>query len=233
MPARLAQARACTIRVSAPSARWGTTAPPARSSLSLCAGRTRLTHHLLSSVRHAARRRRCVRSCRAWSVRCGRHWPGGGTSEPGAVQQLPRALDERARQRALRLLHERSCVHGISTPRPPATAAQGARSSPAHADYFDNIVARNASVGAKCRRCFRLGDVTCAANVTLATVNVSVGHWRLGNKSRSVRRCHSNSAGVSPCRGGVTAAEDGRGYCEPGQHGPRCELCDDPNAFYS
>jgi hypothetical protein len=37
----------------------------------------------------------------------------------------------------------------------------------------------------------------------------------------------------TPCRGGITAGDEGDGYCKEGYRGPRCELCDGSGSAYS
>ena len=83
---------------------------------------------------------------------------------------------------------------------------------------------------ANCGLC--LSHATCENGAMLATVNVTYGHWRLTSTSRHIVECHVNDAGVSSCMGGAEVGEDGAGYCEPGHHGPLCELCDEPGYYF-
>ena len=122
---------------------------------------------------------------------------------------------------------------------PPTTSLRGSSScdrcirgyylSPTSWNFAASVWTTNLSANfrANCEQDLCIGGATCENDATLATVNVTSGYWRLTNASRSIVDCHKNDAGTSPCKGGTDAGDDGAGYCEPGHHGPRCELCDD------
>ena len=85
---------------------------------------------------------------------------------------------------------------------------------------------RPATSELQCDSC--LAGTTCSENTDLATVNLSICHWRLGNVSRVVSTC-ATAGGFTPCRGGVSSgAAGGDGYCEPGYVGPSEPLRIDP-----
>jgi len=88
-----------------------------------------------------------------------------------------------------------------------------------------------------CDACF--GGATCAANSSLATVELEPGRWRLSGASRVVSECvtvgnsthpETGQPWSGPCRGGPASGLDGAGYCEPGHKGPLCEICEDGGA---
>lgn len=60
--------------------------------------------------------------------------------------------------------------------------------------------------------------------VTLASLHLSVGRWRLSNMTKDIRAC----AGMrikSPCISGIEP------YCAAGFYGPKCLLCSEPGHF--
>ena len=103
-------------------------------------------------------------------------------------------------------------------------------------NYRDPYGVANASANqlARCRPC--LDGATCENGVTLASHNVSYGFWRLSESARKITECHKvtrpDMSVVSSCRGGVSVGNNGSGYCEPGHHGPLCELCDEPEMYF-
>ena len=119
---------------------------------------------------------------------------------------------------------------------PPTTSAPGSTTCTQCREnfYLDTFAAHNATPAEMCLPCLTLGS-TCLANITLADVNLLAHHWRFGPASRTITACRKTSGepGVSPCRGGAFASADGRGYCEPGHYGPKCELCLDENRYFS
>ena len=70
----------------------------------------------------------------------------------------------------------------------------------------------------------------CAQNSTLQTVRLTPGHWRLSDRSNVVSECAKvmrDGSEFSPCIGGDSAGDGGRGYCADGHQGVRCEVCSD------
>ena len=86
---------------------------------------------------------------------------------------------------------------------------------------------RASSSAKECSSCETMRGVRCDTNATVATLNLTKGYWRHSKATREVWPCKRNG-GWSPCFGGDDAGVDGVGYCAPGYHGPRCELCDGP-----
>ena len=81
----------------------------------------------------------------------------------------------------------------------------------------------------KCTAC--LSDATCAANTTLATVDLHRGFWRLGARSTTLSAClWANN--FTACRGGADAGSGGDGYCEGGFRGPLCQLCTNASYYF-
>jgi hypothetical protein len=66
----------------------------------------------------------------------------------------------------------------------------------------------------------------CEWNTTLATLNLTVGHWRLSERSRVITACRGGN-GAERCLGGVQvhAGENGENYCDASYTGPECRLC--------
>ena len=97
----------------------------------------------------------------------------------------------------------------------------------------------NASI--VCEPC--VDHATCATdNLTIRTIVVDAGYWRLGPLSQDIYECATGEDGWSPCRGGVDASDvlqgvdDGpvhRLYCEEGYFGPLCELCSNSSTYFN
>ena len=87
------------------------------------------------------------------------------------------------------------------------------------------------SSAAECTRCSAIQGISCDENTTVQTLSLDKGYWRHSTGTLETWRCPSNGD-WSPCSGGADAAHDGDGYCAPGFHGPRCELCDGPHSKF-
>jgi hypothetical protein len=92
-----------------------------------------------------------------------------------------------------------------------------------------------------CERC--LAEATCAANVTLATLRVNYGYWRMGERSKDVHLCPQVD-GWSPCLGGNSSGRSeeyesvigplpGDGYCRDGYGGPLCTVCTNESMHFN
>jgi len=88
---------------------------------------------------------------------------------------------------------------------------------------------RSDSPAESCERCdqTQMRGVSCGANTTTASLNLTKGYWRHSTNTLRVWPCKV-SEGWTPCRGGIDAGHEGDGYCELGYHGPYCELCSGP-----
>ena len=71
-----------------------------------------------------------------------------------------------------------------------------------------------------CRLCPR--GASCGLDTTMATLNLSVGFWRLSNRTIDIQSCGAQGADAR-CRGGVTSIGDDS--CAPGLSGPWCQVC--------
>ena len=95
-----------------------------------------------------------------------------------------------------------------------------------------------------CVRCF--DGAQCERNTTLATLNLSVGYWRLSLNAPEIIKCSGSSAD-NRCVGGVGSlskdetegrrldegvSKDAALYCAPGYTGPECQLCRAGEGFY-
>ena len=89
--------------------------------------------------------------------------------------------------------------------------------------YFNDTSAGN---GAWCVLCADILGASCQggndatlSGVTLADLNLSIGHWRLSNLTKDVRAC-AGTPTASACIGGL-----GSSYCATGYQGPLCATC--------
>ena len=78
-----------------------------------------------------------------------------------------------------------------------------------------------------CTLCDAIPGVRCGSNATIASLNMTVGHWRHSTATVVTYRCKWDGS-WTPCSGGAYVGAEGDGYCAPGYRGPRCELCDGP-----
>ena len=85
----------------------------------------------------------------------------------------------------------------------------------------------------ECTSCADILGVTCPSNSTIETLSVNEGYWRLASTSLETSQCERYPSGLSPCRGGADAGDDGSGYCVSGFTGPRCELCVNSSQYVS
>jgi hypothetical protein len=85
------------------------------------------------------------------------------------------------------------------------------------------------SPASECTRCDVIEGVSCGRDTTIRTLAISTHYWRHSANTTRVYRC-KQSGDWTPCVGGVDGGQEGDGYCEPGYHGPRCELCVAPNS---
>ena len=76
----------------------------------------------------------------------------------------------------------------------------------------------------QCRRC--PDHTKCIANTSVETMELLDGFWRASRSTDSIVQCRRYS-GWSRCMGGISAGEEGDGYCQAGFAGPECELCAD------
>eukprot|EP00966_Prymnesium_polylepis_P313944 7254705-Prymnesium_polylepis.1 len=83
------------------------------------------------------------------------------------------------------------------------------------------------SPATECTACNAIPGVSCGLNATIATLNMTTGHWRHSTATAETFLCRSDGS-WTPCTGGADAGVDGDGYCADGYRGPRCELCDGP-----
>eukprot|EP00966_Prymnesium_polylepis_P042859 995896-Prymnesium_polylepis.1 len=76
----------------------------------------------------------------------------------------------------------------------------------------------------ECTKCSAVRGVSCAADTTIETLNLTSGYWRHSSATKQTHLCKSDGS-WTPCIGGHAAGAHGDGYCAPGYRGPRCELC--------
>eukprot|EP00966_Prymnesium_polylepis_P123314 2851238-Prymnesium_polylepis.1 len=88
----------------------------------------------------------------------------------------------------------------------------------------DHYLPANASAS-ECTQC--PASVSCGVKTIVKTLHLNHGYWRHSNGTMEMHLCKSDGS-WSPCHGGLDAGHEGDGYCAPGHHGPRCELCDGP-----
>jgi len=91
--------------------------------------------------------------------------------------------------------------------------------------YYLSCLRDSSCLERDCVSCNGMTGIRCGWNTTIATLNVTLGYWRHSAATPETWKCASRDS-WSPCRGGQLAGHAGDGYCEPGFHGPRCELCD-------
>eukprot|EP00966_Prymnesium_polylepis_P089889 2081389-Prymnesium_polylepis.1 len=84
---------------------------------------------------------------------------------------------------------------------------------------------REDSPASACTHCDAIGGVSCGTDTVIRTLSIDTYYWLHSEHTTATYRC-KQSGDWTPCRGGVDAGLEGDGYCEPGFHGPRCELCD-------
>ena len=87
--------------------------------------------------------------------------------------------------------------------------------------------------GSVCTPCGRLSGVTCPRNATIETLALVQGYWRHSMHTVESHRCRRTGDAWTPCAGRLFAGVEGEGYCEPGFHGPRCEVCLDENHYFN
>jgi hypothetical protein len=108
----------------------------------------------------------------------------------------------------------------------PTYAFQGAAKCTVCASSFYQQDASMDASATNCKSCAN-ASLGCSAGTTLETVELRWGYWRHSEAASQPHRC-KKFEGWTPCRGGSDAGYDGNGYCEPGYHGPRCQLCTPP-----
>ena len=89
------------------------------------------------------------------------------------------------------------------------------------------------SPSGECRQCLNSDGVTCPWNTTRATLVLDHGYWRASDRTMETWECERDGE-WSPCTGGGFAGggDGGGSYCSDGHHGPRCELCVQPNHYF-
>ena len=90
-----------------------------------------------------------------------------------------------------------------------------------------------------CEACFR--GATCAEGVTLQTLTLERGFWRLAARSTDVHECLSGPDGFTPCLGGSESSSGNSSsvddldasYCASGYKGPLCQVCSNEGHYFS
>ena len=89
----------------------------------------------------------------------------------------------------------------------------------------------SATASVECVKC--LDHAKCNANgVTLETIELEEGWWRLGPRSVDLHKC-DKSNNFTSCRGGNQAGANGSGYCFEGYMGPLCQLCTNETKWFN
>ena len=75
---------------------------------------------------------------------------------------------------------------------------------------------------------------TCAAGVSVETLNVTESFWRISPEAEVFYPCpqagDTSQAWPAACQGGQTAGPLGVGYCRSDTFGPRCNICAEPGS---
>lgn len=125
----------------------------------------------------------------------------------------------------------------------PTSAPPGASLCDVCAAGYMRATATTAPSSISCHACPT--GALCALNTTVATLQISPGHWRVSSDADAVYPCTTTPNGVTPCLGSnasVGSTSDARGgnttdasgpLCWPGHTGPLCEVCASPGFYFS
>lgn len=177
--------------------------------------------------------------------------PIGSFCEPGAI--APKPCPEGKYGPSLRLKSSKDCVFC----RDEETSLPGGNCDFCKKDFYRDdkdmtcqpcSKLENGNIGADCKSettpwsdqwSDREGILTHGPR-SLADVRVQPNFWRLGNQSKSLIPCKTNTSGSSSCVGGNSSVfEDdlkpgyaGKGYCLKGHVGPLCQVCEEPDSYF-
>ena len=89
-------------------------------------------------------------------------------------------------------------------------------------------------------------EASCSSNVTIETLSLKANFWRLSAATTDIKKCpEEGGVAHSACTGGSAPLVTAHGrraaevptsegiYCRDGHTGPRCEVCEDPEFYYS
>ena len=126
--------------------------------------------------------------------------------------------------------HHRVCPPGYECPGVRAAQPSAVSAAPRAGGKYLLLEIIGGAAETRCDLC--LNDAACAAGVTLETLSLNVGSWRLGVNSTELHSCLNSADGFTPCLGGNSSGELGAGYCVSG-HKARSAVCSNEGYYFS